>query len=117
MDKKYSVIYIMLLDEYERTKKNIEYHEQKIREYPKGSLKIMRNKYCYLSYRKNGVSVSKYIAKTDDVDVIQKIKEQIEERKYYERMLKKYKAEEKEIEAYLKTGERFYGKSNNHAGK
>ena len=70
-----------------------------ISELPKGSLICRKNEYFYLKYRKNGKVCDDYIGK--DKEKISQIKEQLEQRKHYEKMLTVLKQEQKVINKIL----------------
>ncbi len=72
----------------------IEY-EKLISQLPKGSLICRKNEYYYLKYRKNGKICDEYIGK--EPEVIEKIKEQLKQRKHYENMLSALKQEQRTI--------------------
>lgn len=74
-------------------------YEKLITELPKGSLICRKNEYYYLKYRKDGKVCDEYIGK--DSKVIAKIREQLEQRKHYEKMLSALKREQKAITKIL----------------
>ncbi len=74
--------------------------------YRKVLLFVEKNEYYYLKYRKNGKVCDDYIGK--DLVVISKVKEQLEQRKHYEKMLSKLKQEQKVIHKMLEGMRRFY---------
>ena len=74
-------------------------YEKLISELPKGSLICRRNEYYYLKYRKNGKVCEDYIGK--DNEKISELKEQINKRRHYEKMLSSLKKEQKMIEKIL----------------
>ena len=78
-----------------RNKQMIEEYEKLITELPKGSLICRKNEYYYLKYRKDGKICDKYIGKKPEV--VAKIKEQLEQRKHYEKMLSALKREQKTL--------------------
>ena len=78
-----------------RNHQMIEQYEQLIAELPKGSLILRKNEYYYLKYRKDGKVCDEYIGK--DPDVVSQIKEQLELRKHYEKMLLALRQEQKAI--------------------
>ena len=83
-----------------RNKKMIEEYERSISELPKGSLICRKDEYYYLKYRKDGKVCDEYIGK--DPEVIAKVKEKLEQRKHYEKMLSALKLEQKTITKILK---------------
>ncbi len=105
--KERSSIYAILIDEYDRVQKQLDFYESKISSLPKGSVKIVRNRYVYLCVRENGKPVNKYLGILSKVQPQLKL---IERRRYYESQLKRCRWEKMEIESYLKVGERLYGK-------
>ncbi len=70
-------------------------YEKLISELPKGSLICRKNEYYYLKYRKDGKICDEYIGK--DPEAITKVKEQLAQRKHYEKMLSALKQEQKTI--------------------
>ena len=78
-----------------RNKQMIEEYTKLISELQKGSLICRKNEYYYLKYRKDSKVCDEYIGK--DPKVIAKIKEQLEQRKHYEKMLSALKREQKTI--------------------
>lgn len=74
-------------------------YEKLISELPKGSLICRRNEYYYLKYRKNGKVCEDYIGK--DKEKISELKEQIDKRRHYEKMLSALKKEKKMIDKIL----------------
>ena len=78
-----------------RNEQMIAEYEMRIAELPRGSLICRKKEYYYLKYRKDGKVCDEYIGK--DPDVISKIKEQLEMRKYYEKMLLALRQEQKAI--------------------
>lgn len=74
-------------------------YEKLISELPKGSLICRRNEYYYLKYRKNGKVCEDYIGK--DKEKISELKEQIDKRRHYEKMLSSLKKEKKMIDKIL----------------
>ena len=71
-------------------------YERLIENLPKGSLICRKNEYYYLKYRKDGKVCDEYIGK-DPTDV----KEKLEQRKHYEKMLSALKREQKAINKIL----------------
>ena len=78
-----------------RNEQMIAEYERRIAELPKGSLICRRNEYYYLKYRKDGKVCDEYIGKNPEV--VSHIKEQLELRKHYEKMLLALKQEQKAI--------------------
>ena len=77
----------------------IRQYEKLISALPKGSLICRKNEYFYLKYRKNGKVCDDYIGK--DKEKVLKIREQLEQRKHYEKMLFALKQEQKVISKIL----------------
>lgn len=78
-----------------RNKQMIAEYEKQITQLPKGSLICRKQEYYYLKYRKDGKVCDEYIGK--DPQVISQIREQLERRKHYEKMLLALKQEQKAI--------------------
>ena len=78
-----------------RNEQMIAEYEKRIAELPKGSLICRKKEYYYLKYRKGGKICDEYIGK--DPDVVSQIKEQLELRKHYEKMLLALRQEQKTI--------------------
>ena len=78
-----------------RNEQMIEEYKKLISELPKGSLICRKNEYYYLKYRKDGKVCDEYIGK--DPEAVAKIREQLEQRKHYEKMLSALKREQKTI--------------------
>lgn len=78
-----------------RNEQMIAEYEKRIAKLPKGSLICRKNEYYYLKYRKDGKICDEYIGKVPDV--VSQIKEQLELRKHYEKMLLALKQEQKAI--------------------
>ncbi len=86
-------------NEAERNSQMIEEYERLIDNLPKGSIICRKKEYYYLKYRKDGKVCDDYIGK--DLDVVSKIKEQLEQRKHYEKMLTALRQEQKTINKIL----------------
>ena len=82
-----------------RNEQMIAEYEKRIAELPKGSLIFRKNEYYYLKYRKDGKVCDEYIGKAPDA--VSQIKEQLELRKHYEKMLLALKQEQKAITKIL----------------
>ena len=94
----------MLIDsvvrsEAERNRQMIEQYETLIDGLPKGSLICRKNEYYYLKYRKDGKVCDEYVGK--DPSVVNTVREKIEQRKHYEKMLAALKLEQKKIKKIL----------------
>ena len=70
-------------------------YEKLISELPKGSLICRKNEYYYLKYRQDGKVCDEYVGKNPEV--VATVKEQLERRKHYEKMLLVLKQERKTI--------------------
>ena len=93
------IINTVVKNEAARNNEMIRQYEKLISALPKGSLICRKNEYFYLKYRKNGKVCDDYIGK--DKDRVLKIREQLEQRKHYEKMLSALKQEQKEISKIL----------------
>ena len=93
------IINSVIKNEASRNSEMILQYEKLISELPKGSLICRKNKYYYLKYRKNGKVCDAYVGK--DRERISHIKEQLEQRKHYEKMLSALKQEQKVINKIL----------------
>ena len=89
------IINSVLKNEAIRNEQMICEYEKLVSELPKGSLICRKKEYYYLKYRKDGKVCDKYIGK--DPEIVETIKEQIERRKHYEKMLSALKREQKTI--------------------
>lgn len=85
----------VIRNEASRNEQMTREYEKLIAELPKGSLICRKNEYYYLKYRKNGKVYDEYIGK--DPEAVAKVKEQLEKRKHYEKMLAALKREQKTI--------------------
>ena len=93
------IINSVVKNEALRNGEMIQQYEELISKLPKGSLIGRKNEYCYLKYRKNGKVCDDYIGK--DRERIFQIKEQLEQRKHYEKMLSVLRREQKVINKIL----------------
>ena len=93
------IINSVIKNEASRDSEMILQYEKLISELPKGSLICRKNEYYYLKYRKNGKVCDDYVGK--DRETISHIKEQLEQRKHYEKMLSALKQEQKVINKIL----------------
>ncbi len=93
------IINSVIKNEALRNSAMIQQYEKLILELPKGSLICRKNEYYYLKYRENGRVCDDYIGK--DKERISQIKEQLEQRKHYEKMLSALKQEQKVINKIL----------------
>ena len=93
-----NVILGTLIEEKQRNVRMQKNCIDEIAKLPKGSLSVKRigkNEYCYLKYRQGKKFVSKYIGKCDER--IEELKQQIEKRRYLEKLLRNLKDEYKLI--------------------
>lgn len=93
------LINIAVKNEAIRNEQMISEYEKLISGLPKGSLICRKNEYYYLKYRENGKVYDKYIGK--DMEVVEDIKEKINLRKHYSKMLELLKEEQKTIHKVL----------------
>lgn len=109
---KSEVIKSVFIDEFERNKRLVARYTEELNSLPKGALflrSIGNQRYYYLNFREGKKVVSKFLGKEDSVDV-EKLKEQLEQRKKLKVLLKKIKFEQKELEKELnKAGEKILG--------
>lgn len=89
------LINAVIKNEAIRNEQMIAEYERRIADLPKGSLICRKKEYYYLKYRKDGKVCDEYLGK--DPDVISQIKEQLELRKHYEKMLLALRKEQKTI--------------------
>ncbi len=93
------IINSVIKNEALRNDAMIKQYKKLISDLPKGSLICRKNEYYYLKYRKNGKVCDDYLGK--DKEMISQIKEQLEQRKHYEKMLYALKQEQKVINKML----------------
>lgn len=93
------IINTVIKNEALRNEQMIEQYEKLIGELPKGSLICRKNEYYYLKYRKDGKVCDDYVGK-DPIKVAE-VKEKLEQRKHYEKMLSALKQEQKAIHKIL----------------
>lgn len=74
-------------------------YEALLAQLPKGTLIIRKDEYYYLKYREAGKVCDKYIGK--DPQKVSELKEQLEQRKHYEKMLASLRQEQKAIQHIL----------------
>ena len=82
-----------------RNEEMIRQYEDLIASLPKGSLICRKKEYYYLKFREDGKLRDQYIGK--DPEVISSVREQLEQRKYYVKMLSALKKEQKAIHKIL----------------
>lgn len=93
------IINTVIKKEALRNEEMITQYENLLVSLPKGSLICRKKGYYYLKYRKDGKVCDDYIGK--DTNRIKQLKEQLEERKHYEKMLSELKQERKVINKIL----------------
>ena len=98
------VIRSVYLDELERNKRLISRYEKEMEDLPKGSIfkrKIGNSEYIYLNYREGKKVISKFIGKTELINLTE-LNEKISHRKELQALIRKLKTEQKELEKELK---------------
>ena len=94
------IIDAVIKNEALRNNQMIEQYEKRIADLPKGTLILRKNEYYYLKYRnQEGKVCDDYIGK--DSDKVAEIREKLEQRKHYEKMLTSLKREQKTIQKIL----------------
>lgn len=93
------IINSVVKNEALRNNEMIQKYEKLISNLPKGTIICRKNEYYYLKYRNNGKVCDDYIGK--DGDRVSRLKEQLEQRKHYEKMLSALKQEQKVINKIL----------------
>ncbi len=83
-------------NEAERNGQMIAEYQRLMENLPKGSIICRKNEYYYLKYRKDGKVCDEYIGKDPT-----SVKEQLELRRHYEKMLSALKREQKAINKIL----------------
>ncbi len=102
-----SVVYNLIKDEQERLIREIGKVENAIDELPKGSIKIYKERYLYLVQRDKELSRAKTVY-YGTLDAFKELEDKIALRKAYEAIRRDLKERLKEMNAYLKAGDRFY---------
>ena len=82
-----------------RNEEMIRQYEDLIASLPKGSLICRKKEYYYLKFREDGKLRDQYIGK--DPEVMSSVREQLEQRKHYVKMLSALKKEQKAIHKIL----------------
>ena len=82
-----------------RNEEMIRQYEDLIASLPKGSLICRKKEYYYLKFREDGKLRDQYIGK--DPEVISSVREHLEQRKHYVKMLSALKKEQKAIHKIL----------------
>ena len=98
-----SVVQDVIKEEYNRLIELIEQYDQKIADYPKGSISVKSRRgkpYYYLSFREGDKVKSVYLGKEDSSKVI-KYSEQIKKRQRYEELRKQAKKNLNDIRKLL----------------
>lgn len=93
-----SIVETLISKESIRNQKMISEYEDKLTSLPKGTIKDKKvgdKNYYYLCYRDGEKVISKYIGK--DECSLEQVKNQIEERKHIESMLRQLKKEQREL--------------------
>lgn len=93
------IINSVVKNEAARNSNMIRQYEEMLDKLPKGSLICRKNEYYYLKYRKDGKVCDDYIGK--DAEIVKDIREKIEQRKHFEKMLSVLKKEQKTINKIL----------------
>lgn len=93
------LIHSVIQNEAARNEQMISEYEALLAELPKGSLICRKNEYYYLKYRENGKVCEKYIGKEGSTTA--EIREKIELRRHYTKMLSALKREQKTIHTIL----------------
>ena len=106
-DMEKSVVYNLIKDEQERLIREIGKVENAIDELPKGSIKIYKERYLYLVQRDKELSRAKTVY-YGTLDAFKELEDKIALRKAYEAIRRSLKESLKEMNAYLKAGDRFY---------
>jgi len=95
-------------EEYQRLKKLQLMYDEKISQFPKGSVvkkKRGQKYYCYLSYRDKNKVKTDYIG-TIDSEKVKEVVKKVEERKKYENLRKRVKNNLQEIGRYADAAQR-----------
>lgn len=93
------LIHSVIKNEATRNEQMIAQYETLIAQLPKGSLICRKKEYYYLKYRKDGKVCDEYIGK--DPEVVLKLREELAQRKHYEKMISALKQEQKTIHKLL----------------
>ena len=93
------LIQSVVRNEAERNEKMIQQYEQLLDALPRGSLICRKGEYYYLKFRDNGKMHDVYIGK--DPAVVENVRNQLEQRKHYSRMLAALKQEQKVIQKIM----------------
>jgi hypothetical protein len=93
-----TVVYGMLHDEKRRNLEMQETYKREISSLPKGTVIIKNvsgNEYYYLKYRQNEKIKTDYLGK--DIKAVESVQREIEKRKHLQNVLKRLRAEYKQI--------------------
>jgi len=94
------IIDSVIRNEALRNNQMIEQYEKRIDGLPKGTLILRKNEYYYLKYRnQDGKVCDDYIGK--ESEKVADIREKLEQRKHYEKMLAALRQEQKTIQKIL----------------
>jgi len=88
----------MLLDEKQRNLEMQETYKREILSLPKGTIivkNVSGNEYYYLKYRQNEKTKTDYLGK--DIKAVESVQREIEKRKHLQDVLKRLRAEYKQI--------------------
>ena len=99
-----SVIKHIVSEERDRLKSLIKNYEDKLKQYPKGSIvnkKIAGKSYSYAASRQGKKVITKYIGKSESADVKNRMIK-LQERKKLEKQLREAKANYKEAERFTR---------------
>ena len=93
------LIQTVIKDEAERNANMIRQYEALIEELPRGALICRKKEYYYLKYRQAGKLYDEYIGK--DPMIVAEVRNKIEQRRHYMKMLMALKEERKIIQKVL----------------
>lgn len=106
-EKGMSVINDVIQEEYNRLNQLVEFYNQKIAAFPKGSISCRRRRdriYYYLAYRDHKKVISEYLGK-EDSDKYKEVSQMVTQRLRYEKKLKESKESLKQAERLLRAGQ------------
>jgi hypothetical protein len=101
-----SIVSDILQDELKRLRKLEKKYLSQIKKLPLGSISLKKRgsqEYAYLAYRKDSKVKFDYLGRSDS-DSVHDLSAQINERKKYEKLLKKVSRDIMEIEKAIKSG-------------
>lgn len=93
------LINTVIKNEAIRNAQMIAQYETLISQLPKGSLICRKKEYYYLKYRSDGKVYDEYVGK--DPEIVSDVREKLQQRKHYEKMLVALKKEQKAIAKIL----------------